>query len=185
MLHLAFTYLQMMTLFAKIGWVDVAALILIFWGVVAGVKRGLEVELPLFMEIAIANFITFHYYQVLGDILRVKLSAPEGPADLFSFLGIAVGSVLVLRLFFKLLGTIVSLKFMNAISRSGGAAAGALRFILAFSLLSYFLLLLPLGFFQNSYTAERSWSGPFFAQTSEKFYHFVTYYLPFKLAKPA
>lgn len=185
MLNLTFTYLQMMTLFARIGWVDVVALILIFWGMVVGIKRGLEIELPLFLEIAISNFVTFHYYRVLGGILCAKLSAPEGPAYFFSFLGIAIGSVLALRLFFKVLGTLVSLKFMNAISRTGGAAVGALRFIFIFSLLSYFLLLLPLGFFQNSYTAERSWSGPFFAQTSEKFYRFTAYYLPLKLEKTA
>ena len=185
MLHLAFTHLQMMTLFARIGWVDVVALVLILWGLAAGIKRGLEVELPLFLEIAIATYVTFHYYQVVGDILHAKLSAPEAPADLLSFLGIAVASVLALKLFFKLLGTIVTFKFMDAISRAGGAAVGAVRQILAFSLFSAFLLLLPLGFFQRSYSADRSWSGPFFAQTSGKFYRFADYYMPLKLEKPA
>ncbi len=184
MLNLTFTHLQMMTLFAKIGWVDVVALVLVLWGLAAGIKRGLEVELPLFLEIAIATYVTLHYYQVVGDILHVKLSAPKAPADLLSFIGIAVASVLALKLFLKLLGTIVTFKFMDAISRTGGAAVGVMRLILSFSLFSAFLLLLPLGFFQRSYSTDRSWSGPFFAQTSEKFYRFADYYLPFKLGKP-
>ncbi|GEM_PF-1630926 len=183
MLNPDVAHLKLLTVLAKIGWVDVVALLLIFWGLVAGIKRGLEVELPKFLEIAVSTVITFHYYEFVGSRLHTSLSAPESPAQFFSFLGIAVVSVLALRLFFKILGTLVSLKFMTGISRVGGALTGALRWILTFSLLSYFILMLPLNSIKNSFTAERSWSGPFFAQTSQKFYRLATYYAPFQLTK--
>lgn len=184
MLNSDLTHLKLISILAKIGWVDVVAVILILWGLVAGIKRGLEIELPRFLEIVVATIVTFHYYESVGAILHTHLSAPQSAAKLFSFLGIALICVLVMKLFFKITGTLVSLKFMAAISRVGGGLIGILRFILTLSLLSYFLLMLPLDFFRSSFTFERSWSGPFFAQTSEKFYRFTTYYVPFKFEKP-
>ncbi len=184
MLNLTFSDLQLAALLTKIGWVDVVALVLIFWGLVIGFKRGLEIELPKFLEAAVATVVTLHYYQAVGDILHVNLSAPTYPAQVLSFLGIALGCFLIVRLFFKILATLVTISFMGTVSRVGGALAGSLRFILAFSLLSFFLLMMPLDFFKDSFSFERSWSGPFFAQTSEKLYRLTTYYLPFKLGTP-
>ena len=181
MLNFSFTDLQLAELVTKIGWVDVVAFILVLWGLIVGVKRGLEVELPTFLEVAVATVITLHYYQLVGALLQENLAVPRYPADLLSFFGIALSSIIVVKLFVKILGAVVTFKFMSGVSRIGGAILGMLRLILGFSLLSCFLLMIPLDFFTNSFSAERSLLGPFFAQTSEKFHRFTTYYIPFQL----
>lgn len=177
--HLA--YLKTMALFAKIGWVDIVGLILFFWGILTGIRRGLELELPMFLEITLNTLVTLHFYQAVGGFLEVKFAVPEWPAELLSFMVLALVCGFFLRLFFNVLGTFVSIQFMAVVSRLGGGVAGCLRLMLFFSLVSYFLLMLPLDFFKNSFGTDRSWSGPFFAQASEKFYRLGTYYLPSKL----
>lgn len=184
MITLMFTHLQLGLLLAKIGWVDIVGLLLFLWGLLAGAKRGLEVELPKFLDISAATILALRYYRVMGTMLHEKLAAPQYPAELLSFVVITLTCVVSFRLFFRILGMIVSLKFMDIISRAGGAVVGAVRYVLTFSLVSYFLLQIPLNFFANSYTFDRSWSGPFFAQTSEKYYRLVTYYMPFRLEIP-
>lgn len=169
---------------AKIGWVDVVALILILWGMGNGIRKGLEVELPKFIEVSVATLIILHYYRVLGGIFQNQLSAPRYPAEIVSFFLIALSCFVTLRLLAKIAGAVITVKYVSPVSRAGGALAGTLRFILFFSLLSYFLVMIPLNFFANSYSFERSWSGPFFVETSEKFYRLVTYYIPVKLPAP-
>lgn len=181
MLDSYFTHLKISAIVTKIGWVDIAALCAVCWGTIAGLRKGLESELGKFTEVAAAGVVSYHYYPAVSGLLNTKLSAPKGAADFFSFLGIAILCILALKIFFNLAGTVVTFKFMGAISRVGGALAGAARCVLAFSLMSALLLMIPMNFFQNSYSAERSWSGPFFAQTSVKFYRWVVHYLPVKL----
>ncbi|MBI4549712.1 MAG: CvpA family protein [Candidatus Omnitrophica bacterium] len=184
MLDSYFTHLKISAIVTKIGWVDIAAFCAVCWGTITGLRKGLESELGKFTEVAAAVILSYHYYPALSVLLNTKLSAPKGAADFFSFLGLAILSILALKIFFNLAGTVVSLKFMGAISRVGGAVAGAARCVLAFSLMSALLLMVPIGFFRNSYSAERSWSGPFFAQTSVKFYRLFVNHLPLKLPEP-
>jgi uncharacterized membrane protein required for colicin V production len=164
----------------SIGWVDVAAFLCIFFGAVMGLVKGLETELPKAAGAVLATVISLHFYKWGGELAHAYLALPVRAGQLLAFLALALLCVVGMSLAAKMVSSLVTVKFVSVISRVGGILAGIAGWTLHVALASYFLLLMPIDFLRRSFSYEKSLSGPFFAQASEKFYHLITAYLPFK-----
>ena len=175
---LAFSLTKISYLLTHISWVDVVTLLFIAWGLFVGIRKGLEVEFPKFIELAVANIFTLHYYKSLGLQISERLSIPLVPVNIAIFVLTVLGSIMATKFFFKLLGTMVTIKFSDVVAKFGGALFAVSRCLIFLSLFSYFIQLLPFKFLTSAYSAEQSWAGPFLWTASENFYRIWIRYFP-------
>lgn len=123
-----------------------------------GFKSGMSAELLKLAGLIAGFFLSFRYYQQMGDALTVgtSLSAEWASALAMAFL---VGAVyFVVTRLLRLSEKLVQVAFAKQISEVGGGVIGALRGALVASVILTIFLQIPAPHLQQS-ILERSWSG--------------------------
>ncbi len=140
------------------NWVDVIVLIILFRGVYVGYKEGLSVELVKLGTVFITYYCAIKYYAKvalwISDHSRIAIDW----ATVVAFLSIALISLLIVWLFFKLLGKIMTLQFESRISTLGGALVGIGRAALISAFLLFGLFFIPDPFVKKQVYSD-SWYG--------------------------
>ena len=154
---------------AHFGWVDWLLTLFIFVGILLGLKNGLSRELPRLLESLLSLYATLEYYGVLAGWLARETPWPESYCRIFTFLLIWFSASILLRLGFEIIGRLVHLEIAAPFQSLGGFLVGGLRYFLFASMVSYFLVLIPLDWTQSSYKVN-SWSGGVLIQTPTKIY---------------
>jgi len=167
-----------MDIFSRIGWIDILSLLLVLWGLGRGLAKGLEDEFPRLISIAFATVVTLHYYEAFARLISFENPLVQYVVKLVSFVVTAFLSIVLVRFFFSALGAVATIKFNGVVSRLGGAVVGPVRMLLFFSLVVFFLMLTPLAFFKQSLGLERSVSGTFLLQASEKIHGICPSFFP-------
>ena len=136
--------------FSHFGWVDWTLAAFLFLGVLMGLKNGLSKEIPRLIETLISLYVTLEYYGFFAVWISRETPWPESYARIFAFLVAWIATWVVLRLLFEILGRLTHLQVASPIQWIGGFFVGGLRYLLFFSMLSYFLVLFPLDWIQRS-----------------------------------
>jgi uncharacterized membrane protein required for colicin V production len=139
--------------FSHLGWVDWFLILFVFVGVLLGLKHGATREFPL-----ISLYVTFEYYSFFAEWLARETPWPESYVRAFTFALIGFLSWFSLRLLFEIGGKLAHLQVFAPFEAILGALVGGVRYFLFFSLISYWLVLLPLDWIHRSYQVQ-SWSG--------------------------
>lgn len=146
------------------GWVDWTLTAFLLAGILIGLKNGAGQELPRLVESVAAIYVTFEYHPLISDWLARETPCPEAYARVIAFGFLGFASWLLLRLSFEIIGKFIHLEIAKPFQILGGALIGGLRYILFFSFVSYFVVLLPLDWIHRSYEVQ-SWSGQTLRQT--------------------
>ena len=146
-------------LFSAIGWVDVLLLLIFAWGTFVGFMRGLRHQLPIFIALYITVIVTMNYYERISDVVVAHSAISLTVVQIISFFLLAVGSNVLARGFFQVTKSLVEVDCVYILERFVGAIVGAFRFVLFFSLLSFFVNILELSTIQRLYIGE-SIAGP-------------------------
>lgn len=165
--------------FQHFGWVDWFLSTFVFIGILLGLKNGLSRELPRLLESLISLYATLEFYGFFASWLARETPWPESYARIFTFISLWFVTGLVLRLLFEIIGRLVHLQIAAPFEWLGGLLVGAVRYFLFFSMISYFLVLLPMDWMQSSYKVQ-SWSGPILIQTPFKIHQVINRFLPFR-----
>ncbi len=160
------------------GWVDWTLSAFLLVGILLGLKNGLSREFPRFLESLISLYVTMEYYGFFAAWLARETPWPEAYGRIFTFIFLWFLSGLVLRLLFEIIGRLVHLQIAAPFEWMGGLLGGGVRYFLFFSMVSYFLILLPLDWMQSSYKVK-SWSGPTLIQVPVKIHEGINRLLPF------
>lgn len=144
--------------FSHLGWVDWLLIAFVIVGFFLGLRNGMSKELPRLLESLIALLATFEYYGLLSDWLTRETPLMETYAKALTFGLVWFVCWLCLRMVFEILGKLIHLEVSAPFEAIGGVAIGGARYILFFSLLSFFLMLFPLDWIHRSYQVH-SWSG--------------------------
>lgn len=162
----------------KASWIDLVALVLMIWGILVGLKRGMEVEFSKLVGIAASTLLTLHFYEPLASRFHLRLAIWDSVSKLVTFAVMAFIITIFVKFVFLVLSKVVTLKFSPLLSHVGGAVVAVLRLFLVFSLLTYFLMLTPFGFLRQSLGYDRSVTGPFFLASSDAIHTAGAKYLP-------
>ena len=123
-----------------------------------GFKSGMSAELLKLAGLVVGFFVSFKYYQRIGDELAggAGLRAEWAAVLTMAFL-VAVIYFAVTRLL-RLTEKLVQVTFAKQVSEAGGALIGAFRGLLAASVILVIFLQIPAPYLQAS-ILEHSWSG--------------------------
>jgi uncharacterized membrane protein required for colicin V production len=144
--------------FSNLGWVDWVLIAFCVVGIFLGLKNGLSKELPRLLESLLVLLVAFEYYPYLSEWLTRETPLAETYARALTFGLIWFVCWLSLRMIFEIAGKLVHLEVSAPFEAIGGVLVGGSRYVLFFSLLSYFLMLFPLDWIHQSYQVN-SWSG--------------------------
>ena len=158
------------------NWVDVIALILVLRGAYVGYRDGLSVEFVKLGTVLITYYCAIKYYTKvalwIGEHSRIQMDW----ATVVAFLTIAVASLVVVWLFFRLLGKIVSLQFESRISTFGGLLVGAGRAVVVSALFLFSLFFIPDAFVKKQVYSNSFW-GRMAIDATPKFYKRVSLFI--------
>ena len=138
-----------------------------------GFKSGVSAELLKLAGLVVGFFVSFRYYQQIGDELAggAGLRAEWAAALTMVFL-VAVIYFVVTRLL-RLSEKLVQVTFAKQINEVGGALIGALRGLLVASVILVVFLQIPAPYLQVS-ILEHSWSGKAVSRAGPPVYDTLT-----------
>ena len=138
-----------------------------------GFKSGISAELLKLTGLVIGFFVSFRYYQRIGDELAggAGLRAEWAAALTMVFL-VAVIYFAVTRLL-RLSEKLIQVTFAKQIHEAGGALIGALRGLLVASVILVVFLQIPAPYLQAS-ILEHSWSGRTISRVAPMVYDALT-----------
>ena len=139
------------------NWVDVIVLVVLLRGAYVGRRDGLSVELVKLGTVFITYYCAIKYYVRLAVWISHHSRLPMEWATVIAFLSIAVESLVVVWIFFRLLGKVVTLQFESRISTGGGTVVGLVRGLLLSSLLFFGLFFIPDPFVRKQIYANAWW----------------------------
>ena len=158
--------------FSHFGWVDWLLLAFLLIGIMLGLKHGMAQELPRVFEMIISLYLSLEYQPVLTEWLVRETPCPEAYAQPLTFGLIGFLSWFALRFLFEILGRFIRLEVAAPFQLLGGLIAGGARYFLFFAMISYFLVLVPLDWIQQSFRVQ-SWSGQILTQAPPKIHDWI------------
>jgi len=161
---------------SNFGWVDWMLLTFVFLGVLLGLKNGLSVELPRLGETLLSLYLTMEFHTFFAAWVARETPWPETHAKIFTFFLTWCLSWFVLRLLFEIAGRLVHLEVAGPFQWVAGLFVGGLRYTLLCSVVSFFLVLFPLDWIQQSYKVQ-SWSGQTLAQVPAKIHSWINEFI--------
>ena len=161
----------------RFGWLDVVFLVVFFFGILYGMRKGLTKILPGLISVVTAQTVTVEYYKVFSEFAEKIVPLPPEILDPVFFALLAVGTLTALFLGFKLIEHVATLEFKSPFNRAGGALGGMLQLILLLGLVCSFLTFVPVPFIKESLDG-RSLSGSYLAKSSDQVHHLVMSVVP-------
>ncbi len=115
----------MMPMFSPL---DIAILVVLAYGLVRGIFRGLSGELAGLLSVAAAGFAGWHLYAPMGRLLEDTTRMTPLQADTAAFFVVIVGALIILYVLSLLFKAVMELTFKGLFERVGGAVAGVTRY---------------------------------------------------------
>jgi len=140
-------------LLAGINWVDIVAFIIFLRVIFMGLKNGVATEAFKVVGTIIAVYVSLHYYRTISAFIGNKyiLDARILEGCVFAVLAcMAYAAIGIIRL---VVGRLVNMTVVPAISRWGGCLLAILRAFLMTSLLFYFFMATNNTYLQKSVKA--------------------------------
>lgn len=132
--------------------------VILLFGLLGGLKRGLSGELSRVIGICAAVWAAWRFAQPVATWAMDRLSLNQDRSYLFSFLAILVASCALLWLVRLALRNLMEFAFKGRIERIGGALAGLLRAAVVAAALVLMLQFAPHGGVREA-AIEGSWVG--------------------------
>ncbi len=139
------------------NWVDILALILVFRGAYVGYKEGLSVELVKLGTVFITYYCAIKYYARVALWITDHSRVPIDWATVLAFVAIAVAALILVWLFFKMLGKVMTLQFESRLSNVGGLIAGMGRALVITALFLFALFFVPDPFVKQQIYGNSWW----------------------------
>ncbi len=165
-------------LWSQMGWVDIIFLIVFGAGIFIGLRSGLTKVLPRLFGVLGAQVVAIEYSKPLAEFLKDRIFVPAQILEIVLFPLFAIGSIILVRFLFQLLAFFATVDFKPPFNGVGGALVSGFQFLLLLGLVTSFLALFPVPFIQETFTADRSFSGPYLAQSSKEVHNFFVKWLP-------
>ncbi|MFH1867956.1 MAG: CvpA family protein [Candidatus Omnitrophota bacterium] len=164
------------------NWIDIVVLLLVMRCVYAGVRNGLTIELFRFLGVITGLIAAIHYYSKAAEIFIVNFGLPEWLCQFAAFLVISQTIRLVFKYGIALALKILNIQFLPQLEKPGGGIIGFGRgLILSGTLLLAFGILPSVYLEQSIY--DKSFSGKFLIDASEKTYKSLTFWMPEETTK--
>lgn len=160
-------------IFSQTTWVDWVMWALVVWGIAAGFYKGLEHEFVGFTSITAAAFATHRYYKQVAAVFSERFPIAVSMGEIIFFFLIGIGVFVASPFILRFLATLVTVRFAPVISKPGGSLLAACRWVLTFSLASYWLQLFSVSWITQAYDSKVSNAGPFISGASLNFYEFL------------
>ena len=145
---------MLLNILKQINWLDIFVLILTLRICYIAVKSGFPVELFKFLGTVTAVYLSLHYYIVLADYVRNRLSLDERvPLEFLQFLvflALAIGGYCIFVLFRSVLYRFLKMEAVSALNKWGSLLLGIARAALSASLIMFILATSGVEYFRNS-----------------------------------
>jgi uncharacterized membrane protein required for colicin V production len=162
-----FDSLNMGIIISKLGVVDFVVCGFIVWGVIVGFSRGLSDQLPKLCMLIIASIVAFHFYPMVSGLVAGTAPNLTVVLDIAAVLVLILATYYCIRFVLLLSKNLVTVQYAYFVERVGGGLVGAFRYVLIFSIISYFLVMLQVDKIVLAYN-EQSLAGNFLS-------HFCVY----------
>ena len=138
----------------SINWADLIILALFLRIMYMAVHEGLIVEAFKCFSMAIALFLSFHYYVVLAKALTKGVNGPEDMVFTlsFSFIAFWLPIVIVFKYIREGLLLLFSIKTKTVLDTWGGAVLGMVRSLVTASMVMFVLLISGFHYFETRMT---------------------------------
>lgn len=156
-LHL-FESFKMSVILSKIGLIDLIILGFIVVGAIVGFMRGLAHQLPRFMALCVTTVVSIHYYDRVSALVTNHSSITAPVAQMASFVIIGFATFIAMSLLLGLCAKGLTVQFVYFFERVVGSLIGAARFLLIFSVVSFFITIMHVPTIEKMYK-EESLSG--------------------------
>ena len=139
---------------SQLGWIDLVIAILFVLGAIIGFIRGVGHQLPRLIALIATTVVSIHFYDRISQLVTEHSSISPVISQMAAFFLLAIGTTLVANLILSLCAKLVKVEFVYALERIGGLGIGACRYVLLFSLVSFFITLLPLPVIEELYSTQ-------------------------------
>lgn len=164
------------SLSGRVQWVDWVLVFMVIGGVAYGGRRGLMREIVEILELFLMIFATFGSYPLITRVLQnVMRGGFSGYTETTAFTLTAMAFWVTTAFIDGYLKKFFRSQLPARIRNAGGSLLGILHFILLWSFISQVFLSVPVPFFQEPYTSQKSISGRRMAQLAPKIYEAMTY----------
>lgn len=132
--------------------IDISVLIVATYGTIMGFYRKLSGEIARFVGAAVILTTTLIFYRPAAEWISIRTRLSESPdiAAALSFVIIATGAFICMRLLRWILRSIMQLAFNKKIDTVGGAIAGFLKAVLL-----SIILIIAAGMWPNAYIRQK------------------------------
>lgn len=167
-----------MELLTRINWVDLLVVIVILRISYVAFQEGLSHEIfPLFGAVFTIS-LTLHYYIKIAAYISNGLKwMPLTVSGFLSFVALIIGIGFIFKILKILLDKIIKVTWHPLIEKFGGLFVGALRSLLAASIILLIIAHVPLSYLQWS-VKDRSLTGKYFLGIAPAVYERVAVFLP-------
>jgi len=167
-----------MELLTRINWVDILVVIVILRISYIAFQEGLSHEIfPLFGAIFTIS-LTLHYYNGIAACISNGFKwIPLTISGFLIFVALIIGIGFVFKILKTLLDKIIKVTWHPIIERFGGLIVGALRSLLAASIILLIIVHVPLSYLQWA-VKDRSLTGKYFLGIAPAVYERVAVFLP-------
>ena len=159
--------------FNRINWVDILAVILSIRMGYVGFRSGMSAELLKLAGLIVGFFVSFRYYQQMGDELAGGTGLRAEWASALTMVFLVVVIYFAVTRLLRLCEKLVQVTFAKQIHEVGGGLAGVLRGFLVASVILVILLQVPAPYLQAS-ILEHSWSGGVISRAAPRVYDALT-----------
>ncbi len=162
-----FEAIKMDIALSQLGWIDLVVVILLILGAIIGFTRGLKHQFPLLISLVATAVVPIHYYDRISQLVTQHSSISPVVSQMASFFLLAICTNLVVKFILTLCAKLGNIDFIYSVERIGGSLIGICRYILLFSLISFFINILTLPVINELYST-RSLSGHMIMNLSPK-----------------
>ena len=153
----------------RFNWVDVIAIILFIRMGYIGFKMGISTELVKLLGVLVGFFVSFRYYQELGDALSHATPIPVEWAAAVVMVALVLFLYIVVTKGLTLLEKLIQVSFHPKLKSVGGLLVGLVRAALVVSILLVVCRQFRSPYMESS-IQEHSLSGPFVSRVAPAVY---------------
>jgi len=149
----------------RCGAIDWALIFLILMGMAYGNRKGISDMFGKFFELLIVSLVVLTFYPVLSEILTDAVTSfPTNVANPLVFVFLTVFIWVGMAWAFNLIGKFFMIEVKGFIQPLGGVLFGAAYGIVFLSLVSQFLLFLPIEGVQKQFRTGYSYTGKYLGE---------------------
>lgn len=112
------------------NYIDIIIGVVILFGFVRGIMRGLIIEIASIIGLVIGIYGAIHFSYIIGDYMGPKLDWDKGYTDLTAFAITFVVIVVLVALLGKMLTKVASVAALGLVNRIMGGVFGVLKYVI-------------------------------------------------------